>query len=371
MARLERVAEQSDLFNLGLMFYEMGEYQKAVKAFENFLAVFPSREVYHNLALSYHQIASRYVMRREFSKGSVPFKMPMVLDPHTRASRTVFRSSDERIRKQRFEENIDAAIANYEVALKEDPQYLLAYINLASAHLMRDQAYKAIAVLQDAQKVSAKDLVVRNLLAMGYYLAGDRKKSYELFDAITKKQTGFADAYYNYGKILYDEGKREQARTLWTEYSRNQPTSAWSYLLYSKYQIGNVKQARHQLVMSKEEKLAGLQVGLYMDELPAEWKMLHKRQFAIGHTPHHFQQYRNGITTLAEGDEILAVKANRHFKGKTGRGVAIGNNATQVIRQYGIPALKLNYSQGEGLAYPEDGITFLLQGDRVVSWVIY
>ena len=56
-ARLRQVAEQADLFNLGLLLYQAGDYPRAVLAFSEFSRYFPGREVYHNLGAAYHQLA--------------------------------------------------------------------------------------------------------------------------------------------------------------------------------------------------------------------------------------------------------------------------------------------------------------------------
>ena len=58
-AHLRQVAHQVVVFEAGLWWYYAGDYARSIRAFEQFLTFFPSREVYHNLAVSHHQLACR------------------------------------------------------------------------------------------------------------------------------------------------------------------------------------------------------------------------------------------------------------------------------------------------------------------------
>ena len=58
-ARLLQVAENVEIFDLGLAFYQTGQFERAIPAFQKFLTYFPSREVYHDLAACHHQLAIR------------------------------------------------------------------------------------------------------------------------------------------------------------------------------------------------------------------------------------------------------------------------------------------------------------------------
>ena len=55
--RLRQVVDRTALFQAGLWFSYAGDYPRAIQALQRFRAIFPSREVSHNLAASHHQFA--------------------------------------------------------------------------------------------------------------------------------------------------------------------------------------------------------------------------------------------------------------------------------------------------------------------------
>jgi uncharacterized protein HemY len=98
-----------ELYHLGVLFYQAGEYPKAILAFQAFLKYFPSREVYHNLASSYHQLAWKHYQAWKGGEG-LPFKLSMTIDPSTRASRVSLRGGTGNQPADLFNENIEKAV---------------------------------------------------------------------------------------------------------------------------------------------------------------------------------------------------------------------------------------------------------------------
>jgi hypothetical protein len=111
------------------------------------LPFFPSREVYHNLASSHHQLALQYYRLWKHDTQVIPFKLSLAVDPVPRASRIALRGHAPQNEKPAdlFHEHIDKAIAFYQTAISLDPSYVLSYNNLGCALIMKADWYKAIA----------------------------------------------------------------------------------------------------------------------------------------------------------------------------------------------------------------------------------
>jgi hypothetical protein len=86
-AHLRRVADHTAAFQVGLWFSYAGNYPQAIRAFEHFRALFPSREVSHNLAASHHQVALQAYQAWKKETPALPFQLSLAIDPLTRASR--------------------------------------------------------------------------------------------------------------------------------------------------------------------------------------------------------------------------------------------------------------------------------------------
>jgi len=181
-ARLRQVAEQSELFDLGLLFYQAGDYPRAILAFDEFRRYFPGREVHHNLGAAHHQMALRLWRPLADKRGEPLFKLSVSVDPLSRAH-GVTRSSPESASRA-FERHIAAAIERYQTAINQDPAYLPAYRNLGSAYVTNGEPYKAIAVLQDALKLAPRDAAVAERAARVFTAAREANPKSILTDRI-------------------------------------------------------------------------------------------------------------------------------------------------------------------------------------------
>lgn len=367
-SRLQQVADKSDLFNLGLWFYQAGDFNHAQQAFDSFKQYYPGREVYHNLAASYHQLALQYYQPTIQELKQVPFYLTISIDPLNRASRLAYRSKPDAA--QLFEEYIQAAIDNYQKAIALDPEYLLAYTNLASAYLILKQPYKAIAVLQDAEKLNPSDPILLNNMGVAFYQANDPAKATNYLRRGLRNQPIYTPALFNLGVIATREQDNESANQYWDDYLKLDSQSAWAQRLRN-YLGATVNSTQAAVTNYPREKLAGVEVGTYHEEIPAQWHQIYKKIFKLGTTPHQLADFKNGIITVSEANEVRLLIAKSDFDGNSARGIRIGQHSEDVIKAYG-PADRIDITaQGKNLAYHAAGISFHVQNDKVTSWILY
>ena len=369
LARLQQVSDQAELFRLGLLFYQSGNFEEAIEAFSEFLRHYPGREVNHNLAVSHHQLALTYLTTSADPRVPVPFKMSLTIDPITRASGSVFRGPREN--RKLFKQHIATAIEYYEAAINQDPGYILAYKNLASAYVTNDEPYKAIAILKDALKQSPNDAALLNVMGVAFYDAENIDKAVDYLSLAAKQDASFSDPLYNLGIVEYSRNHKSLAKKYWQQYLRLDPDSNWVQLLRSNYQFAEGNDKHRGLAARQNEMLAGMQVGNYKDEVPKEWGQPTVAQFPLKDAPHATLHFKNGITTVTESDEIRVLVADSHYGGQTKKGVKIGDAQNKVVETYGTPTMNLATTQGSSLVYYKQGITFQLRNGKVVSWEIY
>jgi tetratricopeptide (TPR) repeat protein len=376
-ARLRQVKDQADLFRIGLMFYQTGKYENASKAFGEFLRYFPGREVYHNSAASYHQLALNYYQYdADLSKQRLlPFHLPVMADPYTRAVFGASRSKSED--RLKFEKYIKLAIEYYLMSIDQDDNYTLAYQNLASAYLLNDEPYKAIATLKDIATRSPENVMLLNVFGVGFYLTGNLEKANSLLRKTIALKPNFSPAYYNLGRIAWLNQDKDQALTLWQKFIDINPNHQWSRHLVSNFNLKLANTSKSG-VSDKQPKLAekieivkGVEIGNYIDEIPGSWGRPQVRKFAISDAQHSLLEYKNGVALVMEGDEVRIIVANNKYSGKSKLGVNIGSSQKAVVSHYGVPDLNIRSAQGRNLVYPRDGISFQLSNDKVVSWSVY
>jgi hypothetical protein len=134
-AHLQRVANATSMFTVGLWSYYSGNYPQAIRAFEAFRSVFASREVLHNLAASYHQLALQAYEKWQLKPQTFPFQLSLLIEPLTRASRIYL----ERTRgpgaepEVVFHQCLSEAIKGYGEALTQESYFTPALLNIGAA----------------------------------------------------------------------------------------------------------------------------------------------------------------------------------------------------------------------------------------------
>jgi len=383
LARLKQVSEQADLFKMGLILYQTGKFELAAKAFGEFLRYFPSREVYHNLAAAQHQIALNFYHAdpEQTKQRLLPFYLPVMADPYTRAAFGVTRGNQKD--RQAFATHMELAIKNYKLAIEQDANYLLAHQNLASAYLVNNEPYKAIAALQDIVTRTPPNAMLNNILGVGFYLTDNVDKAATLLNKAIVIDEGFAPAYYNLGKIAFLQGDKTKANAYWKKFMAAAPEHRWSQHLAANFNLPvavspkpEVMDAISKQPVSKQlEALAGVKIGLYLDELPVSLGKPRVKKFILSDSEHVLMEYPNGISIVAEGGEVRIITANEKYRAARARGenssVHIGSSRNHVISNYGLPALQLDSTSGKNLLYPQEGVSFQLTDGKVVSWSIY
>jgi tetratricopeptide (TPR) repeat protein len=365
--RLRQILDQVAVFQLGVWFYQAGNYEKAILAFRKFLEFFWGREVYHNLATSHHQLALRYYRLWKREQLALPFKLSFTIDPTTRA-REVFRGGQTA--STLFHGHIKKAIEFYQTAISLDPSYTLSYTNLGAALILKEDVYRAIATLQDALKINPKSVEALNNLGVAFFYAENPRAARDHLTKAHEIDPDYDASFFNLGKLAYEEKHMEEARRYWNAYLKLDPMSPWAHVL-QKTLLG--KEPIAPLVMHRLETVMGVEIGTFEDEIPGYWgepKEKPKR-IPLEETPFKMSVYHSGIVTLSQDEEIQMIVALEGYKGKSARGMAIGSGKQDVMAAYGNPSRIVHTTQGVSWVYEAQGIAFQLRQGKVVSWLVF
>ena len=366
-ARLHQVSEQAELFQLGLLFYQATDFRNAALAFEEFRRYFPGREAQHNLGAAYHQLALQQ-WRPTSGRNEPFFKLSVAIDPLTRAYRNVRNASGNMT--ESFQRNIAFAIENYRRAIALDARYLPAYRNLASAYIARGEPYQAIAILQEALKFAPNDAAVLNNLGVAFFYAGNVREAADYLNRAHQADPNYDAPLFNLGSVAQREGDTAEAKRHWLRYLDHHPDGDWATVLRTRYQLSAVPKKPSPAPGQEPETLLGVEIGAYEKELPETWGTPTARALQLN-APLRVARYANGIATIAQDGEIRWMSAAPTYPGTSRRGVRVGSARADVEARYGVPTYTLATTLGESLVYPAYGITFNVQEQRVVSWLLY
>jgi tetratricopeptide (TPR) repeat protein len=365
--RLHMILGKVDVFQWGVRFYQVGDYAKAILAFQDFQHSFPSPEVYHNLALSHHQLALKYACLRRDLRQELPFELTLALDPVTRASMI------SRLEGQRgpVEEHLEQAIAFYYRASALDPSYVPAYSNLGGALLQQGAVYKAIATLQDALAIAPNAAEVWNHLGVAFFQAGKPDEARAHLARARALAPTYAAPLFNLGTIAHKAGRAQEAKDYWHAYLALEPASPWAEVI--RHPQAHASPCGWQdFPPQSSEHLLGVHVETREHEVPPAWGPPSAITYLpLEAEPYKVARYANGVMTLSHLGELLMVGALEGFTGTSAEGVAIGSEAERVRERYGSPGRVLHMTQGASWVYDAHGIAFQLHDGKVVSWWLF
>ncbi len=222
--RLQQVMREVDVFHLGLQFYHAGQYQLAIDAFDAFRLVFESREVFHNLAVSHHQLALQAHRLWKKMPDVIPFHLSLAIDPETRARQIRLRKMMSRSADgpaARVHQHLDHAITFYSAAIERDPTYGLSSTNLGAALIIRRIVDDNPADLHAAVErllrvpVAARSPATLNNLGVAHWYLGEPKKASNAWHEARQRDAAYALAVFNLGEQAYRTRRMQDAQQYW------------------------------------------------------------------------------------------------------------------------------------------------------------
>lgn len=347
---IDKLSSLTNAFLTGQFLYLMKEYQLAADCFHYITEEFPSREIFNNVGVSYLALAMKFV-----DQDDQYYAYPFELDPSSRLQKVTMRAADQsnQLQLNRF---LGMAKANLEQAVKLDPDYFSAHINLACVSILEDNQYAAIGRLNElgkkGQALSANAYLVR---AIAYDKNGERSKAQKDFKRALKLNA-FQGAY---NLELF-----------------NSRASVWGQFRgYLKNGIGewisNWWYADSECRVEEDQSIGQMSFARLLDNMHSgnQIKLPAKPvKFLLVNDENADGLYVN-FAGSTEDLKLFALQTQPYYRGKTKSGIQIGSSDEEVLKKYCKPDYKLNGSgSSEFYFYQDQQIIFEMVDGKVKSW---
>ena len=113
--------------------------------------------------------------------------------------------------------NFDLVISKGNILLKKNPEYVILYNLIGSAHQNSGNYSKAKKFFKSGLQLDPKNIALMNNLAMSYKNLLEYSLSAELYDKILKLNNKYLNAYINYGNLKRDLNQFKEAINLYEE----------------------------------------------------------------------------------------------------------------------------------------------------------
>jgi predicted Zn-dependent protease len=373
--RLEEIISKLEVFETGVIFYNIEKYGYAESAFLNFLSVYPSREVYNNLAVTFHQEALIYYT----PKRNIPTKKTMQIDLETRAKRIDVTARDIWSKtKEDFEQALNEAIETYKRAIKQDPDYAISYNNLGCAYDDLGEFDFAVVWLKKAIKMQNDYKEAHNNLGVAYIHLGEFDEAIAGLKEAIQLDVSYADAYFNLAMAYEALGQAGETvaenLTLFLEHNLDKRSNLVEIAreklgLETTVSAANSSPTGLRRKISRrtlEEKLGP--PARSVDVIPTEGIRVHlypdkgTRLITSG---------SRGSTAFSALDKVICIIADSQLAGPTPEGIWVDDTKEQLMATHGEPQKITEMAGLLHYLYADKGSLFSLRDQKVSSWIVW
>ncbi len=208
LAHLRYLMEILPYFHFGVRLSHFGRCDDAVYFFKLFIKYFPGREPYNNLGLCQLQKARKIL-------GKETYWLPSVLDVTTRADKLPDVFKGEKLANEFLKKAKEA----FESAIKMDPTYVPAQVNLAITTLYLGEIYEARGAIEKAYKLAPNDLDIQNIRAVILYEEGKQSPYIDMWPYVIQMLEDLDQKLmaplYNRAQLLEQRGRTSAAHEIW------------------------------------------------------------------------------------------------------------------------------------------------------------
>jgi tetratricopeptide (TPR) repeat protein len=183
---------------------KLGRHAEALEASKKAVNLRPSAESYFNIGL-----ASFYL--KQYKDAAEAYRQSIKLDPYNAADAyyalgLVYRDWGK----------ADEEIQAYKQAIKQRPDYTVAYERLGSRYLRSKKFSEAVEVFRQLAALKPGDAVAPNNMGEAYLELNKLSEACESFRQSIRLKPDYGKAYYNLGKCLLASGNRDAALEQYT-----------------------------------------------------------------------------------------------------------------------------------------------------------
>ena len=228
-AQLMAVVQQIELFNAGVLLYQVGNYQDGVDAFLEFAKTYPAREVFNNIGACYFNLALQRlhdINERVYYSA----RLSTTIEHATQAeSLRRIRGDENYLKDELFSRYINRAEENFRLAVERDSQHKISRCNLAAVLILKREYARAQAECDHILETDPTDANALNNKAIAFYYYGKKhdvdtaQKAIQLLHEAHKMYPGNVEILYNLASLKEQRERLAGAKLYWEKYLKISP----------------------------------------------------------------------------------------------------------------------------------------------------
>lgn len=278
--QLREVAEQSELFEAGILLFQLESYHDAAAAFKEFSKLYPSREVFNNIGVCYFFLAMRRILK-DYKDDYYRFRISTTIDYSTTAMRFQSRGNKNYMDDKDIAGYIDNCVNYFQQAVKRDPLHPSTQCNLAAALILKHEYAGAMATCDSILDDNRNCSCALNNKAVALYYYGKKegiemtRKVVDLLQQALEIEPNNLEVVYNLAYIKERRNRMAGAKLLWQDYLA--ASSKTPYACYDNFYIHVYKKLNHEepSISRNNSNIPampdGIRLGSPLSELEEKW----------------------------------------------------------------------------------------------------
>jgi tetratricopeptide (TPR) repeat protein len=371
--QLQAVVNDLELFNAGVLLYQLENYKDAAAAFKEFSKAYPAREVLSNLGACYLNRAL-HRLHIYFGDDYYRFRLSTTIDYATTAVKMKSKGEGDYLEDSDIAGYIDLAVEYLRQAAAMDEQDRASRCNLAAALILKKEYLQALCACETIIKKHPRDAAALNNRAIAFYYFGKK----EALDTVPKAREILEKAHHLYPEnfeILYnlaslrdDKKQLTGANPGWEKYLALKTVPGDNFYNYVYKKLKGKYPAASAGSAALPEMPDGIMLGENFSRLVKKWPKAYTRKYKLAarKTQRNWSvdlqvMIKGNIRVLAFSDIIEIVEEEFEKPVKTGN----------FLVKFGIPQKVVHHSKGNFYVYKDRGFSMKEVDGKICSYIWY
>jgi len=375
-SQLNAVIKQLELFNAGMLLFQVGSYHDSIAAFIEFSKVYPSREVFNNIGVCYLNLALDRI-HLYYKDDYYRFRFSIPIDYSTTAQPLNPRGAGNYLNDKDILRYIENAIYYFNLAASRDPYNRACRLNLAAASILKKEYAQAMAECDKLLKKNPKDFDAMNNKAIAFYYYGQNEgmettqKAIQLLETSNGLKPSNPVILYNLASMKEKRNRMAGAGLNWEMYL-NLPDiprdNFYSYIYRKIHRTEPPKNTELSTSVLFPQIPSGVKLGEDFTFIEKKFGKKSIDSYKIG------KQDKNSNSSWAidlqvivkEGIRVVALDNTVEIIEKE---FSNGEEITKIFEKYGAPVKVVPHTRGNFYIYKSKGFSVKEKDRKVVSYI--
>ncbi|MGD2092047.1 MAG: hypothetical protein PVH61_38105 [Candidatus Aminicenantes bacterium] len=371
--QLQAVVNDLELFNAGVLLYQLANYQDAAAAFKEFSKAYPGREVLSNMGACYLNRAL-HRLHIYFGDDYYRFRLSTTIDYATTAVKMKSKGEGDYLEDREIAGYIKQAVEYLRRAVAMDEQDRASRCNLAAALILEKEYLQALCARETIIKKHPRDAAALNNRAIAFYYFGKEEglettqKAWAILEKTHHLYPENFEILYNLASLKDDKKQLPGANRGWEKYLALKTVPGDNFYNYVYKKLRGKYPAASAGNAALPKIPGGIMLGENFSRLVKKWPKAYTRKYKLAarKTQNNWSvdlqvMIKDNIRVSAFSDIIEIVEEKFEKPIKTGN----------FPMKFGKPQKVVHHNKGNVYVYKDRGFSVKEIDGKVCSFIWY